>query len=67
MNSAHRLGIAAVGRDVVAQHGLRVAGDEHVAPEVLARKEHAARQLERRIELALEGGIEALDVDVRAP
>ena len=60
---AQRLGVEQVRAEVVGQHGHRVAGGEHVAPERLACKEHPARQLERRIEPALEGGIEARDVD----
>ena len=35
-----------------------IAGHQHVAAEGLAVEEHAARQPERRIEIALEGGLE---------
>jgi hypothetical protein len=45
---ADRPAIAAVGRDVVA-HRHRIAGNERVAPEMLARKEDAARQVERSL------------------
>src|SRR5262249_42385775 len=45
--------------------GHRVAGNEDVAPEYLARKEHAAGEAERRIEVALEGGLEARDLDAK--
>ena len=41
----------------------RIAGHQHVAAERLAVEEHAARQPERRIEIALEGGLEPRDVD----
>src|SRR5262249_4401106 len=41
----------------------RFARDQHVAPERLARKEHAARQPERGVERALESSFEPLDLD----
>ena len=44
-------------------HGQRIAGHQRVAAECLAREEHAARQAERGIEIALERGLEARDVD----
>ena len=55
--------VHAVGRDVVGHHPHRVAGDQLVLAERLAREEHAARQPERRIQLGVERRLEAADVD----
>src|SRR5262249_18432836 len=51
--------------EIVGNNGGRIADREHIAPERLARKEHAARQSEGGIELALEGGLEAGDIDAQ--
>src|SRR5215813_753503 len=58
-----RLAVAALRRDIVAHHGLGIAGRQHVAAEALAREKDAARELKRRIEHTLERGLEAVDVD----
>src|SRR5262249_13123644 len=43
-------------------HRHRVTADERIAAEMLAREEHAAREAERGIEIALERRLEALDL-----
>src|SRR5262249_27853410 len=60
---AERLGVGKPTRAFVNPPGRRFARDQQVAPEGLARKEHAARQSERGIERALEGGLEPRDLD----
>ena len=57
--SRHELGRAACrSARASSSSPSRIAGHQHVAAERLAIEEHAARQPERRIEIALEGGLE---------
>src|SRR5262249_12583431 len=60
---AERLGVGEAAGAFVGPSARRFARHQHVAPEGLARKEHAAGQPERGVELALEGGLEPLDLD----
>ena len=62
-----RLGVEHAGRKIVRHRRHRVAGHQRVAPEGFAREEHAAREPERGIELALERGLEPRDVDAKVP
>ena len=52
-------------RHVVGRDTARIARDELVDAEMLALEQHAARQAEVRIEVAIERGLEAIDVDTQ--
>ncbi len=58
-----RLGVGEAAGECVGTPHRRLAGHQHVTPERLAGEEHAARQPERGVERALEGGLEPLDLD----
>src|SRR5262249_12178441 len=57
------LGVGETAAGLVGAAGGRLARDQHVAAEGLARKKGAARKPERGIEHALERGLEALNGD----
>src|SRR5262249_42678078 len=54
---------AGPARFVLAGQARGVTGDQRVTSETFAGKEERARETERRIEPALEGGLEARDLD----
>ena len=65
VKSASGLALRESPAELVRHQCSWIAGDEHIAPERLARKEYAAREPERRIEPALKRRLEARDIDAQ--